>query len=334
MKIAIDVMGGDRAPQSVIEGVLLAISEFKNVDLILVGKKDLIQKYFNKSLLSKIQIVHAPEEIFMAEPAALSVRKKRNSSINIGINLLKGKKVDAFISAGNTGAVVCSSSLFLGLIAGVERPGILIHFPTLTGFSLLIDAGANIGPKPIHLLQYGIMAKVYAEYALGKKNPSIGLLNIGEEEIKGTDFLKEAHKLFLESDLNFAGNLEAKELFSGRVDIIVCDGFIGNISLKVSESAAMAMGEFLRRHITKSKLGKLGAFLLKPAISNFKKDIDYSEYGGAPLLGVNGMVIICHGSSSGKAIKNAINVAVNSYNKDINQQIELALSRIIHQSRK
>lgn len=325
MRIAVDAMGGDQAPAAIIEGVSLAQKESPNVELLLVGKKQVILDYISNDL--KVSIIDAKEEISMSEPPAVSVRKKKESSINVGINLLKNGKAEAFISAGNTGAVVCAATLFLGLIPGVERPGILILFPTLKGFSLLIDAGANIDPKPMHLLQYGIMAKVYAEFILKKKNPSIGLLNIGEEETKGPEFLKEVHRLFLDTDLNYIGNLEAKQIFSGEVDIIVCDGFVGNIALKVSESAAMAVADFLKRHIMNSFSARLGAMLLRPAFYSLRKEIDYSEYGGAPLLGVNGVIIICHGSSSSKAIKNAIKVAINSYQQNINREIKLALEQ-------
>jgi glycerol-3-phosphate acyltransferase PlsX len=211
--------------------------------------------------------------------------------------------------------------LTLGLLPGIERPGIAIVCPTLKGISLIIDVGANIDPKPMHLLQYGLMADAYFHYILNKPNARVGLLNIGEEETKGTDFVKETHSLLSSSRLNFIGNVEGKDLFSGRSDIIICDGFVGNVALKVSESLAEAMYEFLKRHLTSSIMGKIGIGLLKSNLSRFKKETDYSEYGGAPLLGVNGVVIIGHGRSSGKAIKNAIRFAKEEVERNVNNKI-------------
>jgi glycerol-3-phosphate acyltransferase PlsX len=257
----------------------------------------------------------------MSEPAATSVRRKRNSSIVVGLELVRDGRAEAFFSAGNTGAVVCAATLGLGLLPGIERPGIALVIPTLKGVSLIIDVGANIDPKPTQLLQYGIMSDVYSRYILNRPNPSVGLLNIGEEESKGTEFMKEAHELFEKSRLNFIGNVEGKDLFSGKCDVIVCDGFVGNVALKVSESAAEAMGEFLKRHLLNNPLGNLGLLLLKRSLVRFKKDIDYSEYGGAPLLGVNGVVIIGHGRSNVNAIKNAIRVAKEEVERQFNEKI-------------
>jgi glycerol-3-phosphate acyltransferase PlsX len=257
----------------------------------------------------------------MCESAASSVRRKRNSSIVVGVNLVKEGKGDAFFSAGNTGAAVCAATLGLGLLPEVERPGIAIVTPTLKGISLIIDVGANIDPKPNQLLQYAIMADAYCRYILNMANPTVGLLNIGEEEVKGTEFIKEAFELLEKSGLNFIGNVEGKDLFSGKSDIIICDGFVGNVALKVSESAAEAMQIFLKRHILNNPLGKLGLVFLLPSLRRFKKDIDYAEYGGAPLLGVNGVVIIGHGRSNARAIKNAIRVAKEEVERKFNEKV-------------
>lgn len=328
MKIIVDAMGGDYAPQVVIEGAIAAIKEC-GVDVVLVGDESKIRALLEKTKYkgSGITVYPALEVIEMSEPAANSVRRKRNSSIVLGLNLIKDGTGDAFFSAGNTGAVVCAATLALGLLPGIERPGIAIVTPTLKGISLIIDVGANIDPKPMHLLQYGIMAQAYSRYILNIPSPSVGLLNIGEEDTKGTEFVKEAHALFEKSNLNFIGNVEGKDLFSGRCDVVVCDGFVGNVALKVSESLAEAMYEFLRRHLKSNPLGKLGMVLLKTSLSQFKKEMDYSEYGGAPLLGVNGTVIIGHGRSNAKAIKNAIRVAKEEVERRFNEKVTEELGK-------
>lgn len=324
-KIIVDAMGGDYAPTVVVEGALAAVNEY-DVDVMLVGKEDvicpLLKRYGNPR---RIGFYAAGDVIGMSEPAALSVRKKRDSSIVVGLNLLKDGQGDAFFSAGNTGAVVCAATLSLRLLAGVERPGIALILPTLKDISIVIDVGANIDPKPIHLLQYGIMGDAYFRYILNKPAPKVGLLNIGEEESKGTDFVKETHELFEKSRVNFIGNVEGKDIFSGNCDIIVCDGFVGNVALKVSESLAETVQEFLKRHLKSNLLGIMGALLLKKSLSRFKKKLDYSEYGGAPLLGVDGVVIIGHGRSNARAIKNAIRVAKEEVERKFNERISEAI---------
>ncbi|MCX5707318.1 MAG: phosphate acyltransferase PlsX [Candidatus Omnitrophica bacterium] len=322
MKIVVDAMGGDYAPKVVIEGTLAAVKEY-NAEVILVGDQDKISLLLKKAKYfgSNITVVHAPEVIEMGESAATSIRRKRNSSIVIGVNLVKEGKADAFFSAGNTGAVVCAGTLGLGLLPGIERPGIAIIIPTPKGITLIIDVGANIDPKPMQLLQYGIMADAYSRYILQKTNPSLGLLNIGEEEAKGTGLMKETYELLEKRKLNFIGNVEGKDLFTGKCDIIVCDGFVGNVALKVSESAAEAMQTFLKRHLLSNTLGKIGLIFMLPALKRFKKELDYAEYGGAPLLGVNGVVIIGHGRSNKKAIKNAIRVAKEEVERKVNEKI-------------
>jgi len=315
-------MGGDYAPAVVIEGTLAAIKEY-NAQIILVGQEKTISSLLKKSGYrgEGISLYPAEEVIEMSEPAASSVRKKRNSSIVVGINLVKEGQGDAFFSAGNTGAVMCAATLGMGLLPGIERPGIAIVTPTLKGISLIIDVGANIDAKPVHLLQYGIMADAYFRYILSRPNPKVGLLNIGEEESKGTDVIRETRELFEKSSLNFIGNVEGKDLFSGKSDIIICDGFIGNVALKVTESVAETMQAFLKKHLLSNPLGKLGVLFLKPGLSRFKKELDYSEYGGAPLLGVNGVVIIGHGRSNANAIKNAIRVAKEEVERNFNEKI-------------
>jgi glycerol-3-phosphate acyltransferase PlsX len=328
MKIIVDAMGGDHAPGVVIKGSIDAVNEF-GADVVLVGDEAQILTLLKKARYKgdKISVRQAPDVIGMSEPAAASVRRKRDSSIVVGVNMVKTGEGSAFLSAGNTGAVVCAATLGLGLLAGVERPGIALVVPTLKGISLVIDVGANIDPKPTQLLQYGIMGDAYFRFILNRPDPKVGLLNIGEEEAKGTDFIKETRELLEKSSINFIGNLEAKDLFSGKCDVIICDGFVGNVALKVSESAAETMQVFLKRDLLGNPLGKLGLLFLMPSLKRFKKDLDYAEYGGAPLLGVNGVVIIGHGRSSAKAIKNAIRVAKAEVEHKFNEKILEAISK-------
>lgn len=328
MKIVLDGMGGDRAPGAIVEGAVSAIKEF-GAEIVLVGDEYILnlelQKY--KPVPSGISVYHAATVVEMHESATTSIRKKKDSSINVGIELTKKGEADAFISAGNTGAVVCSAVFNLGLLPGVERPGIAIVFPTLVGSCLLVDVGANINPASVHLLQYAIMGDAYSKYILNKPNPAVGLLNVGAEETKGTDFVKGIHGLLQESGLNFVGNVEGRDIFTGNTDVIVCDGFVGNVVLKVSESLAGAITTLLRNELTKSKITKLGAFLSKSAFRALAKETDYSEYGGAPLLGVNGRCFISHGRSSAKAIKNAIRVAIEFMSHRINDHIVEGINR-------
>ena len=334
MKIIVDAMGGDFAPGVVIDGAVAAVKEY-DVEVVLVGDEAKVSSLLKKAKYSgdRISVIHATEVIEMSESAATSVRRKRGSSIVVGLNLVKEGRGDAFFSAGNTGAVVCAATLGLGLLPGIERPGIAIITPTLKGISLIIDVGANIDAKPSQLLQYGIMADAYSRYILNRTNPSVGLLNIGEEEAKGTGFIKETYELLEKSNLNFIGNVEGKDLFSGKCDVIVCDGFVGNIALKVSESAAETMQIFLKRHLLSNTMGKIGLLFLMPSLKRFKKELDYSEYGGAPLLGVNGVVIIGHGRSNAKAIKNAIRVAKEEVERKFNEKILEAIKSIEKQKK-
>lgn len=322
MKIVLDAMGGDNAPAVEVEGAIQAVQEFDH-DVVLVGDEVRIKKELDKHGFSsdKITLKHASEVIEMHDPAAISVRRKRDSSIVVGLDLIKKDQADAFVSAGNTGAVVCAATLSLRLLPGIERPGIAIVIPTLKGTSLIIDVGANINTKPIHLLQYGIMADAYSRYILGKTNPSVGLLSVGEEESKGTEFIKEAHTLLSESKLNFSGNVEGRDVYAGKVDIILCDGFVGNVILKISESVADTIMQSLKQEIKANFIATIGAVLSSSAFNELKRKMDYSERGGALLLGVDGRCIICHGSSTPKAIKNAIRVAAEFVKQDVNKHI-------------
>jgi len=327
MKIVVDAMGGDYAPQVIIDGAVWAVKEYA-LDVILVGDEAKIKALLTKKKHDpqRITVHHASEVIEMHESPALSVRRKKDSSMSVGVRLVRDGLGDAFFSAGNTGAEVCAATLTLGLLPGVERPGIATVMPSLKGMFLIIDVGANIDPKPLHLLQYAVMASAYSEHILNKVNPTVGLLNVGEEETKGTDFLKETHELLSRSHLNFIGNVEGRHIFAGDCDVIVCDGFVGNVTLKVAESLGEALQIYLKRHILSSPLGMLGGLLLKPTFKKFKKEIDYSEYGGAPLLGVNGVVIIGHGRSNAYAIKNAIRAAKEEVEGKFNDKLLAAIN--------
>ena len=327
MKIAVDAMGGDHAPQVVIDGAVEAVEDY-GVEVILVGDEAKVAPLLAKKKYDRrrLSLVHASEVIEMHDSPALSVRRKKDSSMSVGVRLVRDGKADAFFSAGNTGAEVCAATLILGLLPGVERPGIATVMPSLKGEFLIIDVGANVECKPIHLFQYAVMASVYAELILGKSRPSVGLLNVGEEESKGSEFIKDTRDLLSRSHLNFIGNVEGKHIFDGDCDVIVCDGFVGNIALKVSESLAEAIQKFLKREMLSTPAGVLGAMLLKPSFRRFKKEIDYSEYGGAPLLGVNGVAIIGHGRSNANAIKNAIRVAKEEVEGKFNDKLLEAIN--------
>ena len=329
-RIALDGMGGDRAPRAVVDGAVQAARTLP-VEVILVGQEDRLTQELKRfhPIPPNLKIHHASEVIGMGESPASSVRKKRDSSICQIVELAKKGEADAVVSAGNTGAMVCASTLGLRLLEGIERPGIAILIPSLIGPVLMIDVGANIDAKPEYLFQYGLMGSVFMRHVVGKPNPSVGLLNVGEEEEKGTDFLKQSFKLLEESSLNFIGNVEGRDIYTGKSDVIVCDGFVGNVALKVSESMAFALAELLKRELKRTFLNRLGAGLLLPAFQRLRKQMDYAEYGGAPLLGIDGACFICHGSSSAKAIRNAVRAAASFVSHEVNRHI-VSTVREIH----
>ncbi len=323
MRIAVDAMGGDKAPREIVAGAILAAKAWPDYKIVLVGEQNLVRAELDKhpDVPKTVTVHHAGSFIRMDESASLAIRKKKDASVSICADLAREGMVDAFVTAGHTGAAVVASTLKLRLLDGIERPGIGILLPTLGTPTLLIDVGANIDPKPLHLYQYAMMGDVYFRYILRKNRPSVGILNIGEEETKGTEHIKEAHQLLNKSKLHFLGNVEGRDIFAGTVDIVVCDGFVGNVVLKVSESIAGVIGKLLKQQLRKNPMTMLGAILAKPAFDALKKEIDYSEYGGAPLLGVDGVCIISHGSSDARAIKNAIRVASEFVKYEINQHI-------------
>jgi glycerol-3-phosphate acyltransferase PlsX len=329
MRIAVDGMGGDFAPKVVVEGAVEAASEY-GFEIILVGDKAKLESELGKigSVPSSVSIHHASEVIDMHESGATSARTKKDSSICVATDLAKEGKVDAVVSAGNTAAFVSAAMLSLRRLPGVERPGIAIPLPSIKGPVVLIDVGATINPEPEHLLGFAVMGEVYARHIFGMKEPAIGLLNIGEESSKGPDYLKKAHQLLESSNLNFKGNAEGKDIFAGRFEVVVCDGYTGNVVLKVSESIASTISSFIKDQIKKDPLRMLGGLLTKSAFEAVKKQIDYAEYGGAPLLGVNGICIIGHGRSSAKAVKNAVRVAGEFVEHQVNKHILEAIKTL------
>lgn len=328
MKIAVDGMGGDYAPHVVVEGAVQAAKEY-NFDVEIVGERSKIEAEVSKlgSIPSNVRIHHASEFIDMHEPGAVSARSKKDASICVAVELVKEGKVDAVVSAGNTAAFVSAAMLSLRRLEGVERPGIAVLLPSLKGPVLLIDVGATINPEPEHLVMFGVMGDVYSKHILNKKSPAIGLLNIGEESTKGPEFLKETHRLLELTKLNFQGNAEGKDIFAGKFDVIICDGYTGNVVLKVAESIADTVSTLVKKELKKGPLTLLGGVLISPAFEAIKKQIDYAEYGGAPLLGVNGICIISHGRSTAKAIKNAIRVAGEFVEHQVNQHIVEAIKK-------
>ncbi|BAI79661.1 fatty acid/phospholipid synthesis protein PlsX [Deferribacter desulfuricans SSM1] len=325
MRIAVDAMGGDHAPREIVKGAILAAKEY-DIHIILVGDKTLIQQELDKAgnyPKEKISVIHAEEAITMDDLPSVAVRKKRKSSVHEGLRLVKKGEARAFFSAGNTGAVMACAKLILRPIEGVDRPAIGAVLPNAKGHSVILDIGANVDCKSIHFLQFAIMGSAYAKIVFQKDEPTVGLLSIGEEDLKGNESTKNAFNLLKTSPLiKFIGNVEGKELYKGGADVVVCDGFAGNIALKVSESAAWYIGKLLKEELTKNFIRKMAALILKPAFESLKKRADYTEYGGAPLLGVNGICIIGHGSSNANAVKNGIKVAYELAEQRLNQLIE------------
>jgi phosphate acyltransferase len=306
-KIALDAVGGDHGPVPCIEGALQAVVEL-DIDVILVGDETLLKRECERLGCRdpRLSIRHAPQVVGMQESPASMARKKRDSSIWIATELVKSGEAGAIVSPGNTGASMVASFFVLGLTKGVERPAIATSLPTLKGEAIMLDVGANVDCSAKHLEQFALMGNEYGKHLFGKPNPRIGLLSIGEEDSKGNEVTKEAFKLLKAAPLNFVGNVEGRDVYSGTADVVVCDGFIGNVALKISEGVAEMIKKLLLTEISDSFLGRLAYPLLAGSLKNLKRRIDYAEFGGAPLLGVNGITIICHGRSSAKAIKNAI----------------------------
>jgi glycerol-3-phosphate acyltransferase PlsX len=328
VKIAVDAMGGDYAPQRVVEGALLAARNF-GLEIILVGDEAKVGeelKHHNTSGLG-ITIHHASEVVQMNDSPVEALRKKKDSSIRVAVNLVKEGSADALLSAGNTGAVMATAQFVLRTLPGVDRPAIATVLPNLRETSLILDVGANVDSKPHNLIQFGIMGELYAIHVMGRENPTVGLLNIGAEDVKGNELTKEVLKTMKSFPMNFVGNIEGRDVYNGTVDVIVCDGFVGNIALKISEGVASTLSKVLRSEIESLGWRKIGYSILAPAFKRFKKRFDYSEYGGAPLLGVNGNVIISHGGSSVKALMNGIRIAAECVEHDITEKISMGMEQ-------
>jgi glycerol-3-phosphate acyltransferase PlsX len=331
-KIAIDAMGGDFAPKSEIEGVIRVFEQNyskEKLEIVFVGIESVIIENLKKYDVSKINysIINADEVVTMHDDATSAIKNKKNSSLYIGAELHKSGKVDAFISAGNTGAMMSTCTVLLGRIKGVSRPTIGTFFPTVSGKpTLIVDAGANVDSKPKFLTEFAVMGSIYFSEMLGVEKPKVGLLNIGEEKSKGNEIVVETYSLLSESKLNFIGNIEGGDIFNGKADVVVCDGFTGNIVLKFAESFLGFLKQSIKNFADKSLVNKIQVGLMVPTLKKVLSQFDYQDYGGVPLLGVNGVAIIGHGKSTPKAIQNMILRSIEIIDKDINNKIGLALS--------
>ncbi len=323
MRLIVDAFGGDNAPVEIVKGCVMAVKEI-DCEICLVGREDEIREELSKYEYpsEKISVHHADEVIGGCEVPTTAIREKKNSSLVVGLELLKSGEGDGFITAGNTGAYLAGAFRYLGRIKGIKRPALTTFMPTADGFCIVLDVGANADCKPEFLHQFAIMGSVYAENVLGIKNPRVGLINIGAEEAKGNELSKAAHQLLKnEPNINFVGNIEARQVPYGDADVVVCDGFTGNIVLKLTEGVAMSFYGLIKKAFMKNGFTKLAAMMVKGGLREFKKKMDYTEYGGAPLLGIDGVAIKAHGSSNAKAIKSAVASAIKFINADVNDKI-------------
>ncbi len=324
MKIAIDAMGGDNAPKTVIEGAELAIQQFENLHITLVGNEVEIKKYLTNP--ERITILHTEEVIEATDEPVRAVRRKKNASMVLMATEVAEGRADACISAGNTGALMTAGLFVVGRIKGIERPALAPTLPTLDGKGfLMLDVGANVDAKPEHLVQYAIMGSVYAEKVRGVQSPKVGLLNVGTEEKKGNELTKQTFKLLQETNINFIGNVESRDLLNGVADVVVTDGFTGNVALKTIEGTALSLFSMLKAELMSSFKSKVAASVLKPQLKGLKAKMDYSEYGGAGLFGLNAPVIKAHGSSDATAIFNAIKQTVNMVENNVSSTIQASV---------
>ncbi len=330
LTIAVDAMGSDAAPTPEVQGAALAARAY-GAHVILVGQQSRIRPLWSalpEDLRSRIEILHAEQAIGMEEKAVHAVRTKRESSLHVACRLVREGRAAGLVSAGNTGAVMACAKMILGSLPGVQRPALAAVFPTATGrASVLLDVGANVDCRPDHLAQFAVMGEIYYRVIFGADRPRVGLLSIGEEETKGNELTRESFALLRKLPLEFCGNVEGRDLYNGKSDVIVCDGFVGNVALKISEGLVETVRKLLRESLASTLAGKVGYVLSRQAYAMFRQRLDYSEYGGAPLLGVRGVVIISHGSSNPNAIKNAIRVARESHQRRVNAAIEAQLAR-------
>jgi len=329
--IALDAMGGDFAPANPVAGAILAARELGS-RVLLVGREEEIERELRRhgARDASLSVVHASEAVAMDEAPAQALRRKKDSSLRVAANLVQEGKADALVSAGNSGAVMATAMFVLGTMAGVDRPALAAVVPNRKGATVWLDVGANVDSKPQHIHQWAIMAHIYAKNILGIASPRVGLLSNGEEAGKGNDVVKETFKLLQESRINFIGNVEGHDIFNGTTDVIVCDGFTGNVSLKAVESATETLFHFLKQEFARSWRTRLGYLLSRPAFKGFRKRVDYAEFGGVPLLGVKGATIISHGRSSPRAIRNAIRVAGEVVENRVNDQILKEIEESAH----
>jgi glycerol-3-phosphate acyltransferase PlsX len=333
MRIVLDAMGSDRHPQPDVDGAVQAAREF-GVDIVLVGQRGLIEAELAKYDVSglPLSVIHASQVLEMTDEPSRAAKRKKDSSMVVGMGLLKQKEADAFVSAGNSGGVLAVALLYLGRIRGVKRPALSAVLPTRTGSCLMLDVGANADCKPLYLQQFAIMGNIYAEHVMGIAHPRVAIVSNGEEEGKGSTLVKETYPLLKDSNLNFVGNAEGKDILSGFADVIVTDGFTGNVAVKLAEGVAGFMLQILEEEIRSRPLASVGALLAKPAFRQVKKRLDYREYGGAPLLGVDGTVIVGHGRSDALAIKNAIRMAKQAVEQNTLDAIRDAISQSLTSS--
>ncbi|WP_243371278.1 phosphate acyltransferase PlsX [Geotalea sp. SG265] len=322
MRVAVDAMGGDNAPGVEVEGAVAAAREF-GIAITLVGDTEKVNRELAKHDCKGLDITvrHASEVVGMHDSASDAVRKKKDSSIRVAFELVKNEEAVAVVSAGNSGATMAAGMFILKRIKGIDRPAIAQIFPTLRGKTLVLDVGGNVDCKPLNLVQFAIMGEVYARSVMDVESPKIGILSNGEEDSKGNDLTRESSALLKSTSLDYFGYVEGRDIFNGMVDVVVCDGFVGNVVLKLSEGLAEAVSTMLKEEIKQSLLYKVGYLLSRRAFINFKKKVDYTEYGGAPLLGIDGVGMICHGGSNAKAIKNAIRFAHEYARKGVNQRM-------------
>jgi glycerol-3-phosphate acyltransferase PlsX len=327
--IALDAMGSDRAPRPEIEGAIQA-ARHHDVHVILVGPEEILRAELKRHPATAslpIEIAHASEVVTMAEKAAQAVRTKKDSSMRVGLRLVREGKAEGFVSAGNTGAVMATAKMVLGMLPGADRPALAAVFPTASSTAaILLDVGANVDCKPENLEQFALMGDTYFRSMFGIRKPRVGLLSIGEEETKGNELTRDAFQLLKQLPINFVGNVEGRDLYSGKVDVIVADGFVGNVALKISEGVANLVRYTLKETLRTTITRQVGYWLSRSAFADFKKRLDHTEYGGAPLLGVKGVCFITHGSSNSNAIKNAIRVASEFAGRRINDKIERELT--------
>ncbi len=328
--VAVDAMGGDNAPGEIIKGAVLAVQEKKDIKVVLTGQEDVIGKELREYDYDKerIAIVHAPEIITNNEAPVMAIRRKKNSSIVVALNMVKNKEADAFVSAGSTGGVLAGGQLIVGRVEGVERPPLAPLLPTMNGVSLLIDCGANVDARSSHLVQFAKMGSIYMEHVLGIKNPRVAIVNNGAEEEKGNQLVKETFPLLKScTDINFIGSIEAREIPNGAADVIVCEAFVGNVILKLYEGLGAALMKKIKTGLMSTFKSKIGALLCKSALKETMKDFDASKYGGAPLLGLNGLVVKTHGNAKSMEIRNSIFQCVTFTEQNINDKIRINLSK-------